>query len=148
MYRLYVHATLPTPVFWSFYRRSSLVYLGLSFTAEKLAMLNIGNVVTMDYLIIRTKAINLINKRLHKTDEATQDSTINCVAHLAMYEVCQSKQYETMKGRIQLTNDHQAANGRELAAKTHFMGLERMVTIRGGLKNTNMSAALQRIVLW
>jgi hypothetical protein len=68
----------------------ALFYLGLSFTAEKLAMFKVDNIGPMDYLVYRTKAIRLVNEKMQTNEAAIEDATINCVAHMALYEVRQS----------------------------------------------------------
>lgn len=78
----------------------ALFYLGLSLTAEKLAMFNVDNIGPVDYLVFRTKAIRLVNEKLRWKETAIEDATINCVAHMALYEVRQRQQVGIEIGRF------------------------------------------------
>jgi hypothetical protein len=64
----------------------ALLYLGLSFQSEQIELAK-RDKFRESYLVLRNKAIRLINGRFQQKLHVVQDSTINCIAHMAIYEV-------------------------------------------------------------
>jgi hypothetical protein len=75
----------------------------------------------------RMEAVHIINERLITSNLATSDGTIGAISCMINYE---------------------ANNGSLDSVRTHAMGLERMVQLRGGMLNAGFSTNLHRLVCW
>ncbi|KAE9366639.1 hypothetical protein N431DRAFT_495079 [Stipitochalara longipes BDJ] len=81
----------------------------------------------MESLRYRMEAIRIVNDRLSSPEDAIRDGTICVVAGTATYE---------------------AYNGTRLGILTRMKGLQRLIDMRGGLRNGNLPLILQRVVAW
>ncbi|KAK0107449.1 hypothetical protein ONS96_003264 [Cadophora gregata f. sp. sojae] len=81
----------------------------------------------MEAISFTAASINIINERMNWPDQRTSDGTIAAVAGMVLQEV---------------------KNGDEVAVKAHLSGLERMITLRGGLHKARFPASLQRMIAW
>ncbi|PVH78890.1 hypothetical protein DL98DRAFT_533425 [Cadophora sp. DSE1049] len=81
----------------------------------------------MEAISFTAASIRIINERMNWPDQRTSDGTIAAVAGMALQEV---------------------KNGDEEAVKAHLSGLERMISLRGGLLKAKFPASLQRVIAW
>lgn len=81
----------------------------------------------IDLLQLRGMAFRDINAAMHDINRATSDQLIAAIAHLASYE---------------------AIRGDRPAFNTHMSGLQRMVTLRGGLPSLGLDGLLESVLLW
>ncbi|KAH7398042.1 hypothetical protein BKA64DRAFT_673420 [Cadophora sp. MPI-SDFR-AT-0126] len=81
----------------------------------------------MEAISFIAASIRIINERMNWPDQRTSDGTIAAVAGMVLQEV---------------------KNGDEVAVKAHLSGLERMISLRGGLLKAKFPAALQRMIAW
>ncbi|KAH7360601.1 hypothetical protein BKA65DRAFT_547316 [Rhexocercosporidium sp. MPI-PUGE-AT-0058] len=80
----------------------------------------------IEALRFRMEAMRLVNQRLGHVENALADGTLGTVASLSSYE---------------------ATNGSLTAISTHMKGLQRLVTLRGGLQ-VDMNPYTKRLILW
>ncbi|KAG4440208.1 hypothetical protein IFR05_004287 [Cadophora sp. M221] len=80
----------------------------------------------VEALRFRMEAMRLVNQRLGHAEMALADGTLGTVASLSSYE---------------------ATNGSLTAISTHMKGLQRLVTLRGGLQ-VDMNPYTKRLLLW
>jgi hypothetical protein len=75
----------------------------------------------------RTEGIRLLNERLGDPVRGLSDGSIATVANIAIYE---------------------AANGSLSSVQVHMDGLEKMVSLRGGLYEGGFAPFVQRLIAW
>ncbi|EOO02337.1 hypothetical protein UCRPA7_2093 [Phaeoacremonium minimum UCRPA7] len=78
-------------------------------------------------LQMKCDAIRAINEAFLSEDKRLSDAVIGAVAKMASYE---------------------AINGTREAYQVHMAGLEKMVSIRGGLSALGLNGLLRRIIVW
>jgi hypothetical protein len=78
-------------------------------------------------LVHRMEALKIISERLNASDLATSDGTIGAISCMINYE---------------------ANNGTLESVRTHVMGLEEVVKLRGGMRDADFSTNLHRLVSW
>ncbi|KAK5995075.1 hypothetical protein PT974_03468 [Cladobotryum mycophilum] len=101
-------------------------YIALSQSASD-AGLVLQKGCSAEAVMYLNKALHLVNQRLDDPVWRVRNTTIGAVAALASYEI---------------------SNGSLGAARTHLLGLETMVRMRGGINHPSISNGLRRIVLW
>jgi hypothetical protein len=99
----------------------------------------------MESLLLRMKAIKIVNKRISEADGHLSDGTIGAIASLVTYEVSLLLEF--------VHQDYseiycQSNNGTFEAIRTHMTGLNRMIDLRGGFQKAGFPTSLQRIIGW
>lgn len=104
-------------------------------TFQVIILLSASNYASLRYpygdgpslLLLKSRAISLINKAFEANDNPTTDELIGAVAKMASYE---------------------AMFGDQLTYEMHMRGLVKMIELRGGLSSLGLGGLLARICLW
>ncbi|KAF8864166.1 hypothetical protein BDZ45DRAFT_721914 [Acephala macrosclerotiorum] len=96
----------------------------------------------VEALRFRMEAMKLVNERLENIGDALTDGTLGTVAALSSYEVGIS-----IQSRSSTLTTSKATNGSVAAIEAHMKGLDRLLTLRGGI-TADMDRYIRRLLLW